>query len=326
MSPMPLCCSKRSPATIRATAPASIARSRLHANRERADQGADHRRAARVLRRRPRRRGGSAPCEPHSRNTRNWAPCHRSVAAAQPYRHRDLLSRGHGRGVEQPGPLRRHALRPPHDSTRPTSSTCMRNRAAKASARKCKRRIMLGTYALSSGYKDAYYVKALKVRRLIHDDFDKAFAAVRRGDGPDVADRRVQDRGEDRRPAGDVSVRHLHDVRATSRASGHQHPVRLHEGRSADRLANPRAAVRGRETAARSPACTKRNRLAFETGLRNVTDEQPQRHGDHTKGHRGHREDEIIDFLGCSFVSVLCNKHSWSRRSSGTARPTKIRS
>jgi aspartyl-tRNA(Asn)/glutamyl-tRNA(Gln) amidotransferase subunit A len=35
---------------------------------------------------------------------------------------------------------------------------------------------MLGTYALSSGYKDAYYLKALKVRRLIRDDFDKAFA------------------------------------------------------------------------------------------------------------------------------------------------------
>jgi aspartyl-tRNA(Asn)/glutamyl-tRNA(Gln) amidotransferase subunit A len=39
-----------------------------------------------------------------------------------------------------------------------------------------KRRIMLGTYALSSGYKDALYLKALKVRRLIHDDFAKAFA------------------------------------------------------------------------------------------------------------------------------------------------------
>lgn len=38
-----------------------------------------------------------------------------------------------------------------------------------------KRRIMLGTYALSSGYKDAYYLKALQVRRLIKDDFDKAF-------------------------------------------------------------------------------------------------------------------------------------------------------
>ena len=39
-----------------------------------------------------------------------------------------------------------------------------------------KRRIMLGTYALSSGYKDAYYLKALQVRRLIRDDFDRAFA------------------------------------------------------------------------------------------------------------------------------------------------------
>ncbi len=38
-----------------------------------------------------------------------------------------------------------------------------------------QRRIMLGTYALSSGYKDAYYLKALKVRRLIKNDFDSAF-------------------------------------------------------------------------------------------------------------------------------------------------------
>lgn len=38
-----------------------------------------------------------------------------------------------------------------------------------------KRRIMLGTYALSSGYYDAYYLKALKVRNLIKQDYDKAF-------------------------------------------------------------------------------------------------------------------------------------------------------
>ena len=38
-----------------------------------------------------------------------------------------------------------------------------------------KRRILLGTYALSSGYYDAYYLKALKVRRLIKNDFDRAF-------------------------------------------------------------------------------------------------------------------------------------------------------
>ncbi|MFZ5650436.1 MAG: Asp-tRNA(Asn)/Glu-tRNA(Gln) amidotransferase subunit GatA [Bacillota bacterium] len=38
-----------------------------------------------------------------------------------------------------------------------------------------KRRIMLGTYALSAGYYDAYYLKALKARTLIKGDFDRAF-------------------------------------------------------------------------------------------------------------------------------------------------------
>ncbi|MCA9155334.1 MAG: Asp-tRNA(Asn)/Glu-tRNA(Gln) amidotransferase GatCAB subunit A, partial [Planctomycetales bacterium] len=41
-----------------------------------------------------------------------------------------------------------------------------------------KRRIMLGTYALSAGYYDAYYLKALKVRRLIRNDYDAAFGDV----------------------------------------------------------------------------------------------------------------------------------------------------
>jgi aspartyl-tRNA(Asn)/glutamyl-tRNA(Gln) amidotransferase subunit A len=41
-----------------------------------------------------------------------------------------------------------------------------------------KRRIMLGTYALSSGYYDAYYLKAQKVRALIKKDFDEAFQKV----------------------------------------------------------------------------------------------------------------------------------------------------
>ena len=38
-----------------------------------------------------------------------------------------------------------------------------------------KRRIMLGTYVLSSGYYDAYYLKAARVRTLIAQDFDRAF-------------------------------------------------------------------------------------------------------------------------------------------------------
>jgi aspartyl-tRNA(Asn)/glutamyl-tRNA(Gln) amidotransferase subunit A len=41
-----------------------------------------------------------------------------------------------------------------------------------------KRRIMLGTYALSAGYYDAYYLKAQKVRTLLRRDFESAFASV----------------------------------------------------------------------------------------------------------------------------------------------------
>ena len=41
-----------------------------------------------------------------------------------------------------------------------------------------KRRILLGTYALSAGYLDKYYLKALKIRTLIKQDFEKAFADV----------------------------------------------------------------------------------------------------------------------------------------------------
>ncbi len=41
-----------------------------------------------------------------------------------------------------------------------------------------KRRIILGTYALSSGYYDAYYLKAQKIRTLLRQDFDKAFEKV----------------------------------------------------------------------------------------------------------------------------------------------------
>jgi aspartyl-tRNA(Asn)/glutamyl-tRNA(Gln) amidotransferase subunit A len=41
-----------------------------------------------------------------------------------------------------------------------------------------QRRILLGTYALSAGYYDAYYLQALKVRRLIRQDYDEAFSKV----------------------------------------------------------------------------------------------------------------------------------------------------
>ncbi len=53
-----------------------------------------------------------------------------------------------------------------------------RQTRAEGFGREVKRRIMLGAYALSAGYYDAYYVKALQVRRLIRNDYDAVFREV----------------------------------------------------------------------------------------------------------------------------------------------------
>lgn len=53
--------------------------------------------------------------------------------------------------------------------------TMYKNTRAEGFGPEVKRRILLGTYALSAGYYDAYYLKALKVRTLIKQDFEKAF-------------------------------------------------------------------------------------------------------------------------------------------------------
>jgi len=52
------------------------------------------------------------------------------------------------------------------------------NSRAEGFGEEVKRRILIGTYVLSAGYYDAYYLKALKVRRRIADDFDAAFSEV----------------------------------------------------------------------------------------------------------------------------------------------------
>ncbi|HXI42759.1 MAG TPA: Asp-tRNA(Asn)/Glu-tRNA(Gln) amidotransferase subunit GatA [Bryobacteraceae bacterium] len=59
-----------------------------------------------------------------------------------------------------------------------TLSDMYRNTRGEGFGAECKRRIMLGTYVLSSGYYDAYYLKAQKVRSLIARDFTNAFAQV----------------------------------------------------------------------------------------------------------------------------------------------------
>src|SRR4051812_42554351 len=71
----------------------------------------------------------------------------------------------------------RYGLRVGDDGTRSAEEVMALTRAAGFGA-EVKRRIMIGTYALSSGYYDAYYGSAQKVRTLIARDFDAAFEQV----------------------------------------------------------------------------------------------------------------------------------------------------
>ncbi len=69
----------------------------------------------------------------------------------------------------------RYTVRTPHSDT---LADMYRNTRGENFGAECKRRIMLGTYVLSAGYYDAYYLKAQKVRTLIARDFARAFEEV----------------------------------------------------------------------------------------------------------------------------------------------------
>jgi aspartyl-tRNA(Asn)/glutamyl-tRNA(Gln) amidotransferase subunit A len=71
----------------------------------------------------------------------------------------------------------RYGLRAGDDGTRSAEEVTSLTRAA-GFGPEVKRRVMLGTYALSSGYYDAYYGSAQKVRTLITRDFERSFAQV----------------------------------------------------------------------------------------------------------------------------------------------------
>ena len=113
----------------------------------------------------------------------------------------------------EPRALRRRPLRPARRRRRAACSTCTAQTRGAGFGAEVKRRIMLGTYALSAGYYDAYYLKAQQVRTLIRRDFEQRLrdAATCIVDA-DRADHRVPARREDRRPAADVPLRHLHDL------------------------------------------------------------------------------------------------------------------
>ena len=69
----------------------------------------------------------------------------------------------------------RYTMRSPNSQT---LADMYRQTRGEGFGAECKRRIMLGTYVLSAGYYDAYYLKAQKVRALIARDFNEAFESV----------------------------------------------------------------------------------------------------------------------------------------------------
>ncbi len=127
-----------------------------------------------------------------------------------------LLPGGHGRGLEQPRPLRRRPLRPARE--RPGDLAAMYGRTRDAGfGPEVKRRIILGTFALSAGYYDAYYVRAQKVRTLIRRDFERAFErcdVIATPTTPTPAFR-LGEKTDD--PAADVPRGHLHRAREPRR-------------------------------------------------------------------------------------------------------------
>ena len=86
-----------------------------------------------------------------------------------------LLRARSGGGLVEPRPLRRRPLWLPREQARPTFSTMYTRTRHDGFGAEVKRRIMLGTYALSSGYYDAYYGRAQRVRTKIAEDFAAAF-------------------------------------------------------------------------------------------------------------------------------------------------------
>ena len=95
-------------------------------------------------------------------------------------RHSGLLPDRHRRSLVEPRALRRRALRLSRAARRKT--TALREMYERTRDQgfgaEVKRRIMLGTYVLSAGYYDAYYLKAQQVRTLLRQDYERAFERV----------------------------------------------------------------------------------------------------------------------------------------------------
>ena len=131
-----------------------------------------------------------------------------------------------------------------------------------------KRRIMLGTYVLSAGYYDAYYLKAQQVRTLLRQDYERAFERVDVVATPTTPTPAFQARREDQRSGADVPERHLHGEREPDGAAGDQRAVRFFREPgtgsrepAADRLPADRPRIRRSDAAARRRCVSARHHV-----------------------------------------------------------------
>ena len=127
-----------------------------------------------------------------------------------------------------------------------------------------KRRIMLGTYALSAGYYDAYYLKAQKVRTLIKRRLRRGLGGgLRRDRRPDQPLGRLPLRRPPGRPGRDVPLGRLHAAGQHGRPARHLDAVRPVGGPAGRPAAHRRAVVGGGAVPA-SAAPTRRSRAGAD--------------------------------------------------------------
>ena len=131
-----------------------------------------------------------------------------------------------------------------------------------------KRRILVGTYVLSHGYYDAYYLKAQQVRRLIADDFARAYAQCDVIMGPTAPSPAFRIGAK----ADDPVQMYLNDIFTIAGnltgAPGDVDPLRLRPARPADRAADPGQLLRRGEAAERRASVPAGDRLARDARRR----------------------------------------------------------
>ena len=180
-----------------------------------------------------------------------------------------------------------------------------------------KRRIMTGTYVLSAGYFDAYYLKAQKARRLITDDFRVGVRTGGSGDRPHHADAGLRHRREDGRSGDHVSERHLHHRRQSRGPARGVGALRLRR-RAAHGAAADRTAFRGGETAERGASVPAGHRLAQAIARAGTSDE---RLGScHRAGDPRAARHAVEDFLGIGDRLRRAAEHPGQSGRSGVSR------